>query len=105
MNVGLRRSLLRSPKVREDFNPMEGTVNIVDAMLVFACGLMLSLIINWNVDVGNQGNKVELNKGKEVSEMQEVKDSLVKNEEGIYEKMGIVYKDPKTGKLFMLTDN
>ena len=30
----------------DDINPMEGVANLVDAMLVLACGLMLALIIN-----------------------------------------------------------
>lgn len=104
MKTSLRKSRLRSSRMHEDFNPMEGAVNIVDAMLVFACGLMLSLIINWNVDVG-QDSMVEMNKGQEVSEVEDVYDSLIENEDdSLYKKMGVVYKDPKTGKLFMLTD-
>jgi len=38
----------------EEINPLEGAINIVDAMLVFACGLMLALAINWNVDFGGR---------------------------------------------------
>jgi hypothetical protein len=31
----------------DEANPLEGAINIVDAMLVFACGLMLALVIRW----------------------------------------------------------
>lgn len=30
---------------------MEGVANLVDVMLVLAVGIMLALIINWNVDI------------------------------------------------------
>ncbi len=104
MNRGLRTSRLRIGRVHEDVNPMEGVVNIVDAMLVFACGLMLSLIINWNVDIG-QEDMVEMSQGQEVTDVEDVQDNLIEseNEGNAFEKMGTVYKDPATGKLFMLT--
>ncbi len=89
----------------EDVNPLEGVINIVDAMLVFACGLMLALAINWNVDLGLR-QQVNLEQGQEVSDTSDTRDDLIKTQgEGeLYERMGTVYKDPETGKLFMLTD-
>lgn len=104
MNGGLRsKSRLRK---REEVNPLDGVINIVDAMLVFACGLMLALIINWDLDLNdNLSQKVNLSRGQEVTNMDRRNDLL--KAEGVgtfYEKMGTVYKDPETGKLFMLTD-
>ena len=32
-------------------NPMDGLGNLADAMLVLAVGIMLALIVNWNVDI------------------------------------------------------
>ena len=104
MDGGLRN---RRRKLFDDDNPMEGTLNIVDAMLVFACGLMLSLIIYWNVDLTQTSERIELRQGQEITETPEVRDGLVEAEEGqgrLYERMGTVYKDPSTGQLFMLTD-
>ncbi|TEB08006.1 hypothetical protein Psch_01561 [Pelotomaculum schinkii] len=49
---GLRSRRRKTP---EGTNPLEGASNIVDAILVFACGLTLSLVMRWNVDLG-QGN-------------------------------------------------
>jgi hypothetical protein len=94
---------LRTP---EDGNPLEGAVNIVDAMLVFACGLMLALVIHWNVDLEQVRERVELNRGQEVTQDQEVRDNMIETQEqgGLYERMGTVYKDPVTGRLFMLTE-
>ncbi len=106
MATNLRKSRLRKSEGRKDFNPMEGALNIVDVMLVFACGLMLSLIINWNVDVGGQDGMVEMTRRQEISQVQEAKENLLENKDDpdFYEKMGTVYKDSKTGRLFMLTD-
>ena len=36
---------LRVKYTDDDFSPMEGVGNMADAMLVFACGLLLALII------------------------------------------------------------
>ncbi len=105
MKGGLRtRSRLRST---EDNNPLEGAINIVDAMLVFACGLLLALVINWNVDLTMQGERINLERGQELSEETDIRTDLIESEQGqgdLYQKMGTVYKDPATGKLFMLTN-
>ncbi len=103
MDGGLRRSRLRTP---EEVSPLEGAINIVDAMLVFACGLMLALVIHWNVDLEQIGERVDLNRGQEVTQDQEVRSNLIETQEQgkLYEKMGTVYKDPNTGQLFMLTN-
>lgn len=101
MGPGLRKT---SRWRNEDINPLEGAINIVDAMLVFACGLMLALAINWNVDLG-LGQRVDLEQGQAVDNPQ-IRDDLIETQgEGqLYERMGTVYKDPATGELFMLTD-
>lgn len=101
MGPGLRKT---SRWRNEDINPLEGAINIVDAMLVFACGLMLALAINWNVDLG-LGQRVNLEQGQAIDNPQ-IRDNLIETQgEGkLYERMGTVYKDPATGELFMLTD-
>ena len=88
----------------DDINPMEGVANLVDAMLVLACGLMLALIINWNVDVGSAGTTVELEQNQEVTSLEGVSSSgETSTMDGSYEEMGMVYRDPATGKLYMVT--
>lgn len=87
----------------EDLNPMESVANLVDAMLVLACGLMLALIINWNVDVGSAGTTVELEQNQEVTSL----DGMSTNGEtssldGSYEEVGMVYRDAN-GKLYMVS--
>lgn len=102
MDGGLRS---RRRRMSEEVNPLDGVINIVDAMLVFACGLMLSVIIHWNVDLGQAGERIELERGQDVTENQEIRNNLIEtqNQGQLYEKMGTVYKDPATGKLFMLS--
>ncbi len=102
MHSGLRSSRRR---LAEDVSPLEGAINIVDAMLVFACGLMLSLVLHWNVDLEQIGKRVNLERGQEVTQLPEIRDDLIEteNQGKLYEKMGTVYKDPSTGQLFMLT--
>ncbi|MDR0875096.1 MAG: DUF2149 domain-containing protein [Clostridiales Family XIII bacterium] len=89
----------------EDVSPMEGAINIVDAMLVFACGLMLSVVIYWNVDLQNK-ELVPVDQGAEVTEVDGMKDDLQASidGEGTYEKMGTVYVDPETGKMYMVNE-
>lgn len=102
MNGGLRRRR----QTPEEVSPLEGAVNIVDAMLVFACGLMLALVIHWNVNLDQVGSQVEVQIGQEVTESPKIEENLIKsqNEGGLYEEMGTVYKDPDTGQLFMVSN-
>jgi hypothetical protein len=103
---GLRNKRRRPLRISEDVNPMEGTTNIVDVMLVFACGLMLALSIYWNIDLGPIGERVDLQQGREVTNDIDLREDLIETQgQGdLYERVGTVYKDPQTGKLFMLTD-
>ena len=93
----------RMRQISEDFSPREGVGNMADAMLVFACGLLLALIISWNVNVSETGEitKQEVryeveNIGQPVEEDAEVTEEL--------KDMGRVYQDPKTGKYYVVED-
>ena len=99
----------RSSRVEED--PMTGTANLVDAMLVIAVGFLVFVIISWNM----QG--IIFNENMTAEEKQEVMSSISEVTQGAelnetpdtsnssgqgYTEMGKVYKDPKTGKLIMV---
>ena len=103
MDGGLRS---RRRRRAEEVSPLDGAINIVDAMLVFACGLMLSLVIHWNVDLGQTEDRLEMDRGQEMTQDPDIQNNLIEaqGQGALYEKMGTVYKDPKTGKLFMLTN-
>lgn len=93
-------------------DPMAGTSNLVDAMLVIAVGLLIFVVISWNMqsvvfqDSQNQQQKIDSSSPQvsEVSEGQtlnETPDTSESSGQG-YMEMGKVYKDPSTGKLVMV---
>jgi hypothetical protein len=88
----------------EDLNPMEGAINIVDAMLVFACGLMLSLVIHWNVDFKDAAQVVQ---GEEMTQVESLRDEIEKNsgQDGEYQYAGKVYVDPNTGEMYLIEED
>jgi len=87
----------------EETNPLDGVANLADVMLVVACGLMLALVINWNVDITPKtaGNAAF---GEEVSQVEALGGTVGEalDEETQYEEVGKVYRDPNTGKLYMI---
>lgn len=55
----------RSDGYEEDINPMEGTGNLADAMLVLALGMMIAVIMSWSVDFSTPSSSMkELNNAK-----------------------------------------
>ncbi len=94
---GTKGRLRVERRAEEDVSPMEGVANIVDVMLVFACGLLIALIAAWNVDVSKTPYKVQgVSEGS--GQTQEIsKDDL--------EEMGKVYKDPATGKMYVIEED
>ena len=84
---------------------MSGLTNVVDAMLVFACGLMLALVAYWNVDITPAVNEVEAVSMTEV-DSDSIEHALDSMQGGSgYTQLGMVYEDPITGKLYMITDD
>ena len=96
-------------------DPMAGTSNLVDAMLVIAVGLLVFLVLAWNMQsvlfnndlTQEQKEKVMEAMNQEVTEVQEgqilneTPDTSNQTGQG-YTEMGKVYKDPSTGKLIMV---
>ncbi len=99
----------------DDEDPMAGTSNLVDAMLVIAVGLLVFLVISWNMqgvvfdtEMTPEERKNQMEKIKQVTEMeqgQELEDTPeVQDQSGEgYTQMGTIYKDTETGKLIMIT--
>lgn len=102
----------------EEEDPMAGTANLVDAMLVIAVGLLVFLVLAWNMQsvlfnenlTPEQKEKVMEAMNQEVTEVQEgqtlneTPDTSNQTGQG-YTEMGKVYKDPSTGKLIMVQNN
>lgn len=103
----LRSSFKRRSRFEdgEEVNPLEGTFNLVDAMLVFACGLMVALVANWGVKLTSVS--IDSIQHKEVIEdidkyQQNSQQQLAAG--GGFEEMGAVYYDRETGKYYLITD-
>ena len=95
-----KKSLSRRYEEEDDnSNPMDSLTNLFDVMLVFACGLMVALVISLNVDVSRLDQAII-----------EYKDdgggkAAVEETDGLsMEEIGTVYRDPKTGKTYILDE-
>lgn len=93
-----------------DEDPMAGTSNLVDAMLVIAVGLLIFVVISWNMQSVVFQNHEQQTLDESSPDVTEVSEGQVLNEtpdssnssgQG-YMEMGKVYKDPSTGKLIMV---
>lgn len=112
MNMVRKKQRRRSRRVEED--PMAGTSNLVDAMLVIAVGFLVFVIMSWNMqnvvfneDMTQEQKQSVMDAMKQVSEinqgqqLNETPDTSNSSGQG-YTEMGKVYKDPATGRLIMV---
>ncbi|MEW7848444.1 DUF2149 domain-containing protein [Massilia aurea] len=77
-----------------DEDPRASLVNLVDVMLVFACGLIAAI-------AGAQGSiktPQPVEKGRQI---ERPADGVTQDGSG-YDRVGEVYRDPKTGKLVLI---
>ncbi|MDO5824088.1 DUF2149 domain-containing protein [Methanobrevibacter sp.] len=106
-----RKCKKRFSDVEED--PMAGTTNLVDAMLVIAVGLLIFVVISWNIqsivfsDTSQDQsqnvqesplNVTEVTEGNPLNDTPESRESSGQG----YVELGKVYRDPSTGKLIMV---
>lgn len=105
MKVVGTRGRLRVSRKPEDFSPMEGVGNMADAMLVFACGLILALILSWNVNVSETGEISQggANATYEINGMDGTVTQEIDANTNLQE-MGTVYMDPETGKYYVMAE-
>ena len=100
----VRRKSARRQRVEED--PMAGTSNLVDAMLVIAVGFLVFVIISWNMQamitddnpIQQSQQTTEIDQGQQLDQAPDTSNSSGQG----YTEMGKVYKDPTTGKLIMV---
>ncbi len=105
----------------ESVDPMNYLSNLSDAMLVLAVGMMLALIVHWNVDISTggrsdntagdsvaadgKGGQSIIDRDDAVSFTPEELDRMDategENDEGM-EKLGEVYYDAATGKYYII---
>ncbi len=89
---------------QEDADPRVGLVNLADVMLVFACGLMVALVVNWNIELPQFS---EIQQAQDLSEVDQndidtMAQDMMSGSGNGYQQKGIVYEDPTTKKLYML---
>ena len=89
---------MTSPFLESEGSPMESIANIVDVMLVFACGLLLALVTVWNVDIGLDRPDNDM---YEVSDVVAGSENVDKNN---LVEAGKVYQDPDTGALYFVEE-
>ena len=89
----------RRRKPKEDVDPLSSLANIGDIMLVFACGLMVALIMAWNIDLNV--TKLDQTTKTEVEEMTTIED-LLSGAGQSYIERGTAYQDPVTGDWYVV---
>jgi len=99
---GAGRSGFRRSKSRDEVDPMSSMGNMGDVMLVFACGLMVALVVAWNVDLG-KFQQVEMNQELKENDIETITEQLY-GEGGAFVERGRVYQDPTTGKYYLVED-
>ena len=97
--------------IEQDSDPLAGFANIMDVMLVFSLGVILALVaqsrelqqhFELNPDLKDL-TQTEISLGAELVDPPEfIERSLNRQTKGM-QSMGKVYKDPKTGKLILIS--
>ena len=97
----LKGKLSSRRHITEEVDAMSGLANLADVMLVFACGLMAAVVLNWNVDLSQ--TRVEILQKEQMKELEnaEVLEQDLQSSSN-YEQKGTVYEDPETGKLYVV---
>ena len=81
---------------------MSSLGNIGDIMLVFACGLMVALVVAWNVDLG-KFTQVQMDQEIQQDDIEQITEQLYGEGNAFVEK-GTVYQDLVTGKYYLVED-
>ncbi len=94
----------RSHFFDHDEDPLGPMANLVDIILVFACGLIAALVA-YSPDLQRHFDSTrlarDLSLGEEMPQAPESLQSQAQGGNG-YESLGQVYRDPKTGKLILI---
>ena len=85
---------------RAEVKPMESVANLVDIMLVFACGLMVAIIIYWNVDLNHIVNIIDQDQLVEITDSETIEENQAAISD--YDNLGTAIEDPNTGKMLVV---
>lgn len=104
----------------EDVNPMNYVSNLSDVMLILAVGIMLALVVHWNVDITASGGQAQGNTGENGSVLVDKDHAVTMTDEELarlqeqngvtgggesLEKRGEVYYDAETGTYYIVRDS
>ena len=94
---------LRRRRTLEDEDPTAGLSNLADCMLVLACGLMVALVVAWNIDIQTVTEVQMTENKKELTDVENL-DGDFESGGTTYVDVGRVYQDPDTGTYYILED-
>jgi hypothetical protein len=81
----------------QEIDPLAGLANLLDVMLVFCVGLMVALVLSWNLQ---SVIFVNVERGREIKDLPQLQET---GGQGYHER-GKVYQDPETGKLILIEE-
>ena len=91
---------------REEADPMAAVANLVDAMLVLAVGIMLALIVSWNLNIAENGQVSDrASREDAITDFTEEDITNTETPEENLEKQGTVYYDPDTDKYYIIAND
>ena len=104
-----KHGLINRDTSETETNTMEGLSNLADVMLVLAVGIMLALIINWNVDISTPMTKEQVNQSVDTTDALEFSEDQMQQMSGDDEindqnltQLGSVYYDEKSGRYYII---
>lgn len=100
LREGRRDGRRRRGGGRAEVKPMESVANLVDIMLVFACGLMVAIIIYWNVDLNHIVNIIDQDQLVEITDSETIEENQAAISD--YDNLGTAIEDPNTGKMLVV---
>ncbi|MGK9063901.1 DUF2149 domain-containing protein [Stutzerimonas chloritidismutans] len=97
----MRRRWRSSRFVAGDDDPLGPLANMVDVVLVFACGLIAALVAQTDLleQLSQARQPMTVERGRELPRLP---DSLEGDTGKGLESVGQVYRDPETGKLILI---
>lgn len=92
----------RSAFLDTEEDPLGPLANLIDIVLVFACGLIAALV-SFSTDLQDhfEVQPQEITLGKELPKLPDNMQQQMQDGSG-YESVGQVYRDPETGKLILI---
>ena len=87
---------------REDVNPMNGLANLADAMLVLAVGIMIAVVMGWNLDLKKMDSNADI-QSISSDEIETVDEDALDVGESVLEELGTLLYDKDSGTYYILS--